>query len=66
LENADAIFEHWFGMLDETKRDYEKLSFHGFKEAFHDFSNASCEYLPFIVTQSLWFYDLFYGVRETD
>ena len=66
LGNADAIFQHWFGILDEIKRDYEKLSLPGFKEAFDDFSSTSCEYLPFIVTQSLWFYDMFYGDRETD
>lgn len=55
-DNADAIFEHWFGELDEKKKEYEKLSQAQFNVGFPDFPFEACEYLPFIVTQYLWFY----------
>jgi len=61
LENADAIFEHWFGKLNEISKEYERFSRKEFAAAFPDFPVEACEYLPFIVTQCLWFYDMFYG-----
>ena len=61
LESADAIFEHWFGKLDETSKEYEGFSRKKFAAAFPDFPVEASEYLPFIVTQCLWFYDMFYG-----
>jgi len=55
-ENADSIFENWFGILDETQRDYTKFNHEGFTQIFPDFPSNTCEFLPFIVTQYLWFY----------
>jgi hypothetical protein len=60
-ENADAIFEYWFGKLDEEKKEYEKFSHSQFATIFPEFPPEACEYLPFIVTQYLWFYGRFYG-----
>jgi len=54
--NADAIFEYWFGKLDEMKREYDRFSQEKFVDAFPDFPPTACEYLPFIATQYLWFY----------
>ncbi len=42
--------------LDEKKKEYEKVSQAQFKVDFPDFPSEVCEYLPFIVTQYLWFY----------
>jgi len=61
LDNADTIFEHWFGKFDETNKKFEGFSQSEFAAALHDFSVESYEFLPFIVTQCLWFFDLFYG-----
>ncbi|MDD5343180.1 MAG: hypothetical protein PHW12_02025, partial [Smithella sp.] len=63
-ENADAIFEHWFGKLDEINKEYEKFSQNQFSEIFPHFSTNACEYLPFIVTQYLWFYGKYYGTTK--
>ena len=59
-ENADTLFEHWFGTLDEERKDYSNFSRDRFRETFPDFSRESCEFLPFIVTQYLWFYGKHY------
>ena len=61
LDNADAIFEHWFGKFDETNKEYEGFSQKEFTAAFPDVAVEACEFLPFIVTQCLWFFDMFYG-----
>lgn len=61
LENADAIFEYWFGKLNEVSKEYERFSRKEFAAAFPDFQVETCEYLPFIVTQCLWFYEKYYG-----
>jgi hypothetical protein len=61
LDNADTIFEYWFGKFDETSRQFEGFSQSEFAAAFPDFPVEACEFLPFIVTQCLWFFDLFYG-----
>jgi len=61
LDSADAIFEHWFGKFDETNKQYEGFSQKDFAAAFPDLPLAACEFLPFIVTQCLWFFDMFYG-----
>jgi hypothetical protein len=63
-ENADAIFEHWFGKLNKINKEYERFSRKEFAAAFPDLPVEACEYLPFIVTQYLWFYDMFYGDGE--
>jgi len=60
-ENADAIFECWFGSLDEMKKEYTKFSQSRFTSVFTGFRPVACERLPFIVTQCLWFYGKFYG-----
>lgn len=60
-ENADAIFECWFGKLNEEKKEYERFSHDQFASSFPDFPFEACEYLPFIATQYLWFYGKFYG-----
>jgi len=60
-ENADCIFENWFGVLDETKRDYRKFNREEFTKIFPDFPSNAYEYLPFIVTQYLWFYGKYCG-----
>jgi hypothetical protein len=57
-ENADAIFEHWFGKLNKIKKVYERFSRKEFVTTFPDLPVEACEYLPFIVTQYLWFYDV--------
>lgn len=64
-ENADAIFEHWFGKLNKINKVYERFSRKEFATTFPDLSVEACEYLPFIVTQYLWFYDMFYGEEKT-
>ena len=55
-ENADAIFTHWFGTLNEVKKEYSTFSCKQFFQTFPDFPPKACEYLPFIITQYLWFY----------
>jgi len=64
LESADAIFEHWFGKLNEISKEYEGFSRREFAAAFPDFPVETCEYMPFIVTQYLWFYEKYYGDGE--
>ena len=64
LESANAIFEHWFGKLNEISKEYEGFSRKEFAAAFPDFPVETCEYLPFIVTQYLWFYEKYYGDGE--
>ena len=59
-ENADTLFKHWFGTLDEERKDYSNFSRDHFRKTFPDFSRESCEFLPFIVTQYLWFYGKYY------
>lgn len=58
-KNADAIFFEWFGELDEANKSYSKLSKKDFVKIFTDFKERDCEYLPFIITQYLWFYGKF-------
>lgn len=65
-EYADAIFEDWFGILDEVNRCYSLLSQDHFVRIFPDFDKADCGYLPFILTQYLWFYGKNYCQNKKD
>jgi len=55
-DDTDEIFKMWFGTFDEKNKRYSKLCSSQFKSAFPDFTPADYQYLPFIVTQYLWFY----------
>jgi hypothetical protein len=58
-ENADKIFAGWFGILNENQHQYGRLSQKQFIRIFPDFLPSECEYLPFIMTQYLWFHGKF-------
>jgi hypothetical protein len=55
-ENADTIFRNWFGILDEGRKCYSEFTQTNFVSVFPSFERKDCEYLPFIMTQYLWFY----------
>ena len=60
-ENADLIFRNWFGIFDEHLRCYSEFTQDDFVDVFPTFAKKDCEYLPFILTQYLWFYGKFIG-----
>lgn len=55
-DNADRIFNRWFGFFDEEYKCYSSFSKEQFRKVFPDFEGMHYEYLPFIITQYLWFY----------
>jgi len=63
-DTSDQIFKNWFGIFDENRKCYSQLSQENFISVFPDFSPNECEYLPFIVTQYLWFYGKFYREKS--
>jgi hypothetical protein len=64
--NADLIFRNWFGNFNEKEKNYSNLSQKQFVNVFPDFSPNECEYLPFIVTQYLWFYGKFVMAKSSE
>ena len=64
-KNADQIFRKWFGNFNEEEKYYSNLSQEQFVNAFPDFLPNECEYLPFIVTQYLWFYGKFIMTKDS-
>lgn len=59
-KTADEIFARWFGMLDENNHQYSQISQEQFIDMFPDYLPMECEYLPFIMTQYLWFHGKFF------
>ena len=59
-ESAVKIFADWFGILNENQHQYSRISQKQFIHIFPDFLPSECEYLPFIMTQYLWFHGKFY------
>lgn len=58
-DDADKIFSNWFGILNENQHQYSLISQNQFISIFPDFLPSECEYLPFIMTQYLWFHGKF-------
>jgi hypothetical protein len=58
-KTADEIFARWFGILDEKNHEYSQISQERFVNMFPDYLPMECEYLPFIMTQYLWFHGKF-------
>jgi hypothetical protein len=59
-DNADKIFSGWFGILDEYKHQFSLISQKQFTSIFPNFLPSECEYLPFIMTQYLWFHGKYF------
>jgi hypothetical protein len=59
-DNADKIFSSWFGILDLNQHQFSRISKNQFISLFPDFSITECQYLPFIMTQYLWFHGKFF------
>ncbi|MDD5343541.1 MAG: hypothetical protein PHW12_03865 [Smithella sp.] len=64
-KNADQIFRKWFGNFNEEEKYYSNISQEQFVNTFPDFLPNECEYLPFIVTQYLWFYGKFIMTKDS-
>ncbi len=63
-KTADEIFARWFGVLDENNHQYSHISQEQFIDMFPDYLPMECEYLPFIMTQYLWFHGKYFLARE--
>jgi hypothetical protein len=62
--NADQIFIRWFGLFNEEDVSYSRMSQSLFKELFPDYLRGDYQFLPFIITQYLWFYGKYGGINK--